>query len=170
MLCKICSTTITAACHALISRRTKKSPDPPLSYCLHSSFLSFFESITLGCCICRHIWASILVLQGDIGLLTQALEGSIQATYYQFFHQIQRIQNAKGSSDSGARTLSSSDSIRFTVDESGDHFFMTVSMRSIKYLCEFLFFSTLIKVDCLQCFGVSVFEVKGTSAAAIFIK
>jgi hypothetical protein len=113
---------------------------------------------------------SFLELQDNARLLTSAQEGSTPATYEQFSHQFQHIRDAnKRGSDSGARIISSSDSIRFEVGgESGDHFYISVSTPSIEdSLCDFLFFPTSGKVDYLRCLGRSVFEVKGPSTAAM---
>jgi hypothetical protein len=170
MLCKTCSTRISAVLNALIFQIPKELNDLRRTYySLHGSFLSFSESITLGCCICRQIWASILGLQDDVELLTHALEGSVPATYDEFRHQVQLIQNSTRSPDSRARILSSSDSIRFIVGgESRDHFYMTVSIDSQNQpLCDFLFFPTPRRMDCLQSFGRSLFEVRGPSTNAM---
>lgn len=153
------------------------SPSPKVypTHTFHSSFVSFFESITLGCCICRQIWTAILGLQDDVGLLTRALEGSILATNEQFCHQVQHIQNAKKASNSGVKVDSSSDTIRFRVSpesqspksRSGGYFLMEVSTGSAIETCRFLLSPTSGKADSVHHFGQSLFEVKGLSTAAM---
>ncbi len=70
---------------------------------------------------------SILEHQDNIRLLNRALEGSIPETYDQFHQQVQLIEAATSEYKSGARILSSSDSICFDAGGEYDgHLYITL--------------------------------------------
>lgn len=66
MLCQACQTSIVSAFSELVSEVTSKSMDNviaswhgPGTYVLHASHQSFYQSVTEGCFICRHICRTI---------------------------------------------------------------------------------------------------------------
>lgn len=92
MLCRSCEASVRVLVRRLEARSNKSEVREDLVYPSHDSLLSLYESIAVGCFICRYLWAEIITEQlkcvEDVALCPHVLRGSVPETYEQFQEQI----------------------------------------------------------------------------------